>query len=100
MISWIGDQNFFYSPECLSKVPGTKLKSKNHTWNGILGVDKYSVRHSTISILFYSLKSIINSIRQELTHMGSAVVKIIVEIKIKFKNSIVLVVLTRAHKIT
>ncbi len=23
------------------------IKSKNHIWNGILGVDNYSVRHST-----------------------------------------------------
>jgi hypothetical protein len=44
VIPWIGDQNFFYSPECLKKVPGTKLRSKKHIWIGILGVDSYSVR--------------------------------------------------------
>ena len=35
VIPWIGDQNFFYSQECLRKVPGTKLKSKNQ-WTTIV----------------------------------------------------------------
>ena len=47
-------QNFFYSPERLSKVPGTKLKSKNHVWNGILGVDNYSVIHSKLKTRPYA----------------------------------------------
>ena len=50
VIPWTGDQIFFYSPECLKQVPGTKLKSKNHIWNGILGVDNYDVVHSIMQL--------------------------------------------------